>query len=418
MMRDTMKTIKNFLLMGLFHCALGGLSLYALDFKHLSLEDACRLSQKHHPAIQTAKAELVDRELALKQVQRWSNPEMELNLENIDSTSGSDPDGEELSEERELVFSQSLRLPGYKNAQLDESQNQLAVSRLKLKLVERDVVLKTSERFWKLFAAQKTVEIHQSTLRFLKRYALRLEQLLKEGKIPKTDFRRIQLESGLAQQKLDNALRLQTTASLELRQLWGLSEVKEIQVAGEWEHVELPEPDQFSIDQHAVIQLAKLQVQQAELQERLLEKSNFSNISLKAGIKNHPAIQATGVQVGLSLELPVFNRRKEEIQRQSNARLNQAYRQKVDRGRIASRIDELNANLRVIARQLENYAVNLLPLAETEMESIQLSYEEGYHGYLDVLDRLQNTTELRLQYNELLLENRIQYDQLMYWLED
>jgi cobalt-zinc-cadmium efflux system outer membrane protein len=135
-----------------------------------------------------------------------------------------------------------------------------------------------------------------------------------------------------------------------------------------------------------------------------VEKSKrYSDLTLRAGIRQYGDTDDSAAVMDLSVPLPFFNRNQGGIA-EAEAQI-----EKTRDLHNATKV-QLNISLAIAYEQMENakiqiatYRESVLPQVEKAYRLTQEGYENGHFGYFEVLDALRTLSESRQQYLEALV---------------
>jgi cobalt-zinc-cadmium efflux system outer membrane protein len=110
------------------------------------------------------------------------------------------------------------------------------------------------------------------------------------------------------------------------------------------------------------------------------------------------------IQLGLSVPLPIIDRSKgRKREAQANVRIAEAD-QAVAEQRLLREWGAASQRFRTAMEQVESYRERILPKAAEALRLVQLGFEQGKFGFIDLLDTQRTTAEARLAYQRKLLE--------------
>ena len=113
------------------------------------------------------------------------------------------------------------------------------------------------------------------------------------------------------------------------------------------------------------------------------------------------------IQLGFSVPLPIIDSgkgRKQEAE--ANVSVADAELARVEQ-RLLRDWATASQRLRTAAEQVANYRERILPKANEALRLVQTGFEQGKFGFIDLLDIQRTTAEVRLTYQQKLLELNI-----------
>jgi cobalt-zinc-cadmium efflux system outer membrane protein len=110
------------------------------------------------------------------------------------------------------------------------------------------------------------------------------------------------------------------------------------------------------------------------------------------------------IQLGFSMPLPIIDRSKGKKQEaQANARIAEADQMAVEQ-RLLRDWGTASKQFRTAVEQVTRYRERILPKANEALRLVQTGFEQGKFGFIDLLDTQRTTAEVRLAYQQKLLE--------------
>jgi cobalt-zinc-cadmium efflux system outer membrane protein len=110
------------------------------------------------------------------------------------------------------------------------------------------------------------------------------------------------------------------------------------------------------------------------------------------------------IQLGFAVPLPIIDRSKGRKQEaQANARIAEADQMAVEQ-RLLRDWGTASKRFRTAAEQVTSYRERILPKANEALRLVQTGFEQGKFGFIDLLDTQRTTAEVRLAYQQKLLE--------------
>ena len=110
------------------------------------------------------------------------------------------------------------------------------------------------------------------------------------------------------------------------------------------------------------------------------------------------------MQFSFTVPLPIIDRSKGRKQEaQANVRIAEADQLAVEQ-RLLRDWGTASKRFRTAAEQVANYRERILPKANEALRLVQTGFEQGKFGFIDLLDTQRTTAEVRLAYQQKLLE--------------
>lgn len=159
-----------------------------------------------------------------------------------------------------------------------------------------------------------------------------------------------------------------------------------------------------AISRHVDLLTLQQETKAEQARLSLAESERIPDLNIDGGAEIHDTDFNVGWKAGLTLELPILNRKQGEIGR-SRAMLDAlAAEESATKQKIVADISEAYSRYRSSQFRIENYKKVILPAA-TEIEGMsEESYREGKTGILTVIDAQRNVREVKLEYLDALME--------------
>ena len=140
---------------------------------------------------------------------------------------------------------------------------------------------------------------------------------------------------------------------------------------------------------------------------RVLSRRESEPRGRAVGDLNQPIIQ-----MGISLPLPIIDRAQGKKQEaQANVRIAEAAKASTEQ-RLMRALGTASQRLRAAQRQVLDFRERILPKANDALGLVQAGFEQGKFGFNDLLDTQRTTAEVRLAYQQKLLELNVAHAEL------
>jgi cobalt-zinc-cadmium efflux system outer membrane protein len=201
------------------------------------------------------------------------------------------------------------------------------------------------------------------------------------------------------------------TVRQDLATLVGRPDLDEITVLGTL--AETPDnsllekhPEQW-LGKHPSAAMARAFQEQAEMELRRARLEPYPDVSVGVSGGREGFSDSSIVEFRVGLPLPIFDRSKgRKREAQANAGVAQAELVATEHRllkdwRIASR------RFQTAAEQVATYRDRILPKVTNALKLVQIGFQEGKFGFIDLIDTQRTTAEARLAYQQKLLELNI-----------
>jgi cobalt-zinc-cadmium efflux system outer membrane protein len=364
----------------------------------LTLVRVLSLVAEANPTLKAGLKQIEAAEGLLTQAGLWSNPELEVEMEEV----GWDAPGLQESEIT-VMLSQEIELWGNRKNRRQVAQRELEAIQLETQIAAHDIYATTAERYFTLSHTQSGVVLAQDAVDLAADIAESARMRVNMGAAMQSELLLGQLEMATAELQLAEAISEMHIARTELASLWQ-SEASDIVVA------------ETDIDLAVVAQVDDLQsllegsreVRSLEAEAALtdaeldLERSGAKpNLSISGGYKRIEADGSNSFVFGVGLPLPFLNRNQGSI-RSLEARKG-ALRLSRQQALVTARA-KFETSRRRIEQQVSRYRTiktQVLPKAEETYFSLKSAYDKGKLPYSTLLEAQRMLLYLRFELNDI-----------------
>jgi cobalt-zinc-cadmium efflux system outer membrane protein len=368
----------------------------------LFLDDVLKLVAVQNSSFRSFDFQLRAAQSDLKQAGLWSNPELDVEFEEV----GWDAPG---FSESELTISlaQEFEFLGQRGARKKVAFAQLDAADLQVKLSAFDLYLDTKQRFYALAHAQQVVDLSQKSVKLANEIVENINYRLEKGAALQSELLLAQLEEQRAQLALDQSKQDVIAFEAALVSLW--------KARPSGVRVSLgTEPDfdnlfdkisllSYRIDStRQIIQMrSELDILEAEKVAAITEAR--PTITLSGGFKRFEADKSKSYLVGISMPIPLFNRNQGT--RQSLVSQQRSLEYDIEQGKTET-ISNIQSQTIRLKKSIDRHTTLdslLLPTAEKAYEMLQKAYEAGRVPYTQLLEAERALNDLSFEHNDMLL---------------
>lgn len=369
----------------------------------LTLDQAAALSLERNPKLSAYSWEWRRAEARTLQAGLWPNPEIEAEIENI---GGSGDLSGTRAAETTVGFSQTLPLGGDIGRRRELARLKTQLADWDYEAARLDALLDVTQRFFEALAADRRVELAKQELELAKATQRVTRGRVEAGDLSPVELARVVVPIVTAEVGLERAERLRTAAYRRLSLTWGAQDVTFDRVVGDLDTT-FPPPDakmlvQAINDNPSVARWAT-EISARIAERRLAKAEAIPDVTGRLGVKQENLTDDTALVVGVSLPVPLFDRRQGDV---LAARLGESAARQQRRAaelRIETMLTAAYANL--VTAQTEAVALRnrALPAAERAFGATQRAFREGELPFLDVLDAQRTFFGLQRRYLEALV---------------
>ena len=374
-----------------------------LPAEPIPLDTALLLAEEHSPALRAARAEADAARGEAAQSAAWSNPSLSFESESIGADDGA---------ETTVRLSQPFDAPGKRGAARRAAAAAVAGAAEELRLRQIELSRDVRKAFARVLAAESLLDAAAKSAERAEHAHRAAGELVKAGAVPAVEADRARARlatAGLERQQAESRLR---SARRELALLCGNGDARGDLSAPP----AVPTGDRVPAD-HPRLAAARRALEQAEALLEVARRERWPGIEVSAGYQQFEQGDSDAVAVGVSLALPVWDRRAGE-QEAGKARIARAA---ADLEQAAA---EAAAALAGAREEWDNARASLallddseLPLARSVADAAAKSYESGATGLLDLLDALDRLAAAESRRIEWLLASWDAAADLSAWLE-
>ncbi len=372
----------------------------------LTLEQAIAYALENSPTL-GAQASYAEAATANRsQAGAFSNPELEVEAENIYG----DADG---TSDAEITYgvSQLVELPGKRSSRIrvadaESTKAHFASDAARLDLI-RDVTIAYAE----VVAGQQEVVILEEERNLATQVRDTVAAKVEAGKEPPIQRNKAGIELSTSEIALDRARRALNAKAQALVALMGGGAGNLVMQPNSLPVLAQPEGlDMYKTRLSQTPDVQSLETSVARAQSALsLEKANaVPDPTLGLGIKQSRGEDAESFVAAVSLPIPVFNLNRANIRRAGHELNASKMEQQSSVLSLEAALAETYGNYVSAYREASALQSGVLPGAQEAFSFAREGYEAGKFGYLEVLDAQRTLFDARRQYNEAVLDYHTQ----------
>jgi cobalt-zinc-cadmium efflux system outer membrane protein len=377
-------------------------ALAAHGAESLTLDEAIRTALAGNPELHAGAGRTNAAAARARQAGLWTNPELTLATEDWAARSGGFADAKQL-----VGVAQVVPYPGKKR--LDRQMGAAGVRRSEAELALRrlELVRDVKAAFYQALAAERLVAVAEDLLKVAESSAATARKRVAAGAA--ADQEQLRAEIPLEQSKAEMAgyQREWITARQTLALLLGQPEAWERPLAGKLAETAIPAllaPGPVpALAAHPRAVAARIAREHAELELRRARLEPYPDVRLELAGGREGVSDSGIVQLGVSFPLPLLDRAKG---RQQEARANAAIAEAeavVASQHLGHAWAAATQRLRVASEQAAAYRERILPKTQDALRLVQMGFEQGKFGFMDLLDTQRTAAEAQLAYQQKLL---------------
>jgi cobalt-zinc-cadmium efflux system outer membrane protein len=383
----------------------GGAAASSAATNVLTLEGAIRVALESNPELRASGARVEAAAGRAYQAKKWTNPDLQLNADEW-PVGGS---GRGFSDAIQTIgISQTLPYPGKKSLDKQIGGAGVKLSEAELAVRRTEIVRDVKAGFARVLASERLVEVSTQLVAVAESSATTARKRVEAGAAPDQEQLRAEVQLEQARSELTEFERELAIARQMFATILGRPELKNARLSGAL--ADRPRPGlmgggvEESLARHPSAVAAQANLDRAELEYRRARLEPYPDVKVGVSGGVLGETDQSIIQLGFSLPLPILDGSKGKKQEaQANVRVAdaelQAVRQQLER-------EWANAQKRyhTAADQVARYRERVLPKADEALRLVQTGFEQGKFGFIDLVDTQRTTAEVRLAYQQKLLE--------------
>ena len=300
-----------------------------------------------------------------------------------------------------VKLSQTLELGGKRGARIDVATRAQEAAALTLEQRRNGLRAEVIDGYYGALRAQERLDLAQRSLALAERGLVVANGRVTAGKTSPVEATRAQVQLSEIRLEFNRAQMGLTDAYRRLAASTGAASTDFQAVATQAQAAPaLPSPAQLlaRLEQTAELRLAELQIVQGEAALGLEKAQRIPNLDVSIGSQYDASVRERVNVVGVSMPIPLFNRNQGNVLAASR---------RADQARDLRNAAELR--LRTETRQaldlwqtanteVRSFNQQILPAAQSAVDSATRGFEMGKFNFLDVLDAQRTLIAARTQY--------------------
>ncbi len=336
------------------------------------------------------------------QAGRWSNPELDVEIENIAGTgSFSSVD----SAETTVSLAQTFPLGGDIARRREVAQARTRLANWEYESARLAVLLEATQRFVDALAADQRIALSERELALARATQNLTVQRVEAGDVSPVEKARVVVPVITAEVALERARREREAAYRRVATTWGSRTVSFDRLVGDMEQLDpLPSVDALVELINANPEVARwaAAISKRLAEQRLAEAGAVPDLTGRVGVKHDNADDAVGLVVGVALPLPIFDRRRGDILAARLGASAAGQRQREAELRLEDMLSDAYARLAGSHDEATALKARALPAATNAYDATRRAFDEGKLPFLDVLDAQRTLFDLQSRYIDAL----------------
>lgn len=370
----------------------------------ISLEQSLSRALAQSPALLSAQAGVEQYQYLSKQNAQLQNPALVFDAENVggsDDYSGTD------STEYTLTLEQRLELGGKRAVRKELAGIDLKEANLKEQRIRELLISETRRRFLRLVMAQKRETLANHRLEAATHAANAVKTRQEAGAANALDSHRMDISVSLAEIEYQKTKQQRIQARRSLSALWG-AENPDFQFA----EAELTVPEMIP-NRDALLsalqgslswKLNEIDLDRKQLLVEMQKSLSYPDLTLSAGRRWLRADNAEAWNVGLAIDLPLFDRNQHAVRAASAASRQSNFEIATNRRMLREELSQIYDSLATSWNTTRNLQQSTIPKARQTYQLVTEGFELGRYELLYLLEVQQTLFEIESTQLESLSE--------------
>ncbi|MCA1796349.1 MAG: TolC family protein [Geobacteraceae bacterium] len=372
--------------------------------EELSVGGALARTLKYSPSLAAYDWRIRAREAAALQAGLFPNPELSMEVENVFGSgelSGTD------AAETTALLSQMIELGGKRVKRREVAALGAELAEWDYQSQRLEVLTKTGKSFIAVLAAQLRLEQAAELSTLAKNFFTTVSERVEAGKVSPVDLSRAQVTLAAARIALAQAETRLAAARRSLAAVWGISEPAFGKAAGSLGELHpLPREEELKerLAKNPDLARWETEIAQRKAAVELSRARRIPDLTFSLGVKNTRETDDTAAIVGIGLPLPLFDRNQGGIKEASSELAGALHHRQSIRAEALAALADSYRDLSSAYVEAQSLKENVLPAAHKAFEAVQIGYEAGKFGFLEVLDAQRTLFEVTQQYTDALAD--------------
>lgn len=365
------------------------------DLDQLSVDDAIRIAIEHNPQLR-ATGYLVDAATGrVMQSGLYPNPTVSLAGESIGADQGGGGESTVHIEQEILLGGRLKHAKSIAISDRDAAREEYIAN-------EFAIAAQTSNAYFQAVSAQERLGMHQELVELSTQLLDGIKARVEAGSASEIDLLRGEVAFEQSRLGLD-AAQFQAQASHEyFISMLGLDEPIDIPMSTSID--ELPDLPLYedilssTLSANSRVSLARVAIERARNEHQLAKANSRPDLFVSVGPRYSDIDNETTIDVGLSLEVPLFDRNQGAIDAALSERLSASAQLQSIQIELASEVSAAWSVYQSAFSATNRYQNRVIPKAEQTLDLTRQAYQGGKADYLRLLDAQQIVIESRLAY--------------------
>ncbi|MEE8367543.1 MAG: TolC family protein [Thermoanaerobaculia bacterium] len=305
--------------------------------------------------------------------------------------------------QKTIQLGQLVELGGKRSARRRVAARKLDLAEWAYEIERLNLLSRVSKSFIELLSKQRRVVLTEEIVRLTEKSAAAVSGRVAAGKVSPVEETKANVALSSARIGLDRSRRELEASRRALSESWGNPDPTFKSAVGDFDSI-LPIPALEGLmelfAQNPVLSLSAAEVSFREAAVDLAKASRVPDLTVGAGVRRYEVSgeQTDAIVVGISLPLPLFDRKQGEIPAARSDLKRAAESRRATEVRLRVALAEGYQLLSSAYSEVTALRSTVLPGAQSAFDAVNEGYRLGRFGLLDVLDSQRTLFEARRQY--------------------
>ena len=369
----------------------------------LELRDAMALALARSPELRAFGWDVRYAEAQALQTELWPNPELEAGFENF---GGSGVFAGSQSLETTVSLAQTFPLGGDIERRKELGRYEARLAGWDYEAARLEILTEVTQRYIVVLAAQRRLTTARDACNLVKQVRETTRKRIEAGDASQIELARASVPVATASVDLRRAKRALSTAKYQLVMTWGQSDVTFKSAVGNLDDVSEPPSSQSLvslINQNPEVARWATELSARRAEVRLAQAEAAPDLTGHIGYRYDRGEDANALVAGVSLPLPIFDRRQGDVLAARLGTTSAEHRRRAATLRLEAMLSQVYGRLADSFDEATALRTEALPPATEAFNATRDAFEKGDLGFLDVIDAERTLVELRARHVEALV---------------
>jgi outer membrane protein, heavy metal efflux system len=365
----------------------------------LTLDDALSRVFASHPELKASELEVQAATARVLQAGLRPNPELSADIQNLPALKVHDTFR---STEATISIAQRLETAGKRALRVQNARIEKTAAALSLDRTRIDLATSTRQAFADVLANQERMASCRELSNLARQSHSMVLDRIAAGKASPVEATRSVVALAAAQIEEAKQIEELNASKDRLAYAWGGTSNDFERAAASFEIPSLPPDLDACVERGPDLLLAGANIESYRAALELERAMRIPDVTLTGGFKRSNLDELNAWVAGMSIPLPLFNKRRESIA-EARIRLDKASldQKNVDR-LLRTRLAQERHNYAMAALEATTLAKTALPASAEALDATEEGYRLGKFTYMDILDSQRTHAELHRKYIEAI----------------